>query len=79
MALIITDDTLSKARLSADELLVDLACYMYDKKRLSMGQARHLAELDQIRFQMELAKCDIYIHYTEEDLKKDLQNLGIDL
>ena len=70
MALIITDDTLAKAQMTADELLVDLACYLYDKKRMSMGQARHLAGLDQISFQKELAKRDIYIHYTEEDLKR---------
>lgn len=79
MALIITDDTLAKAQLSADELLIDLACYLYEKKRMSMGQARHLAGLDQISFQKELAKRDIYIHYTERDLEKDLRNLGIDL
>ena len=79
MALIITDDTLAKAQMTADELLIDLACYLYDKKRVSMGQARHLAGLDQISFQKELAKRDIYIHYTEEDLKKDLENLGISL
>jgi predicted HTH domain antitoxin len=79
MALIITDDTLSKAQLSADELLVDLACYLYDKKRMSTGQARHLTGLDQISFQKELAKRDIYIHYKTEDLEKDLQNLGIEL
>ncbi|MEM6738186.1 MAG: UPF0175 family protein [Bacteroidota bacterium] len=79
MALIITDDTLSKAQLTADELLIDLACYLYDKKRMSMGQARRLANLDQISFQKELSKRDIYIHYTEQDLKKDLDNLGISL
>ncbi len=79
MALIITDDTLLKAHTSAEELLIDLACYMYEKKRMSMGQARHLAGLDQISFQKELAKRDIYIHYTEADLKKDLENLGISL
>ncbi len=44
-----------------------------------MGQARHLTGLDQISFQKELAKRDIYIHYTAEDLEKDLQNLGIEL
>jgi len=59
--------------------LVDLACYLYDKKRMSMGQAKHLAGLGQISFQKELAKRDIYIHYTEEGLKKDLKNLGINL
>ena len=79
MALIINDDTLKKAQLTADELVVDLACYLYDKKRMSMGQARHLAGLEQISFQKELAKRDIYIHYTEGDLEKDLQNLGIRL
>lgn len=79
MALIITDETLTKAKTSAEELLIDLACYLYDKKRMSMGQARHLAGLDQISFQKELAKRDIYIHYTEDDLKKDLDNLGIRL
>ncbi|MEZ4827154.1 MAG: UPF0175 family protein [Bacteroidia bacterium] len=79
MALIITDDTLQKVNLSAEELLIDLACFMYEKKRMSMGQARNLAGLDQISFQKELAKRDIYIHYSEEDLRKDLKNLGISL
>lgn len=79
MALVITDDTLSKAKISADELLTDLACYLYDKKRMSMGQARQLSGLDQLSFQRELAKRNIYIHYSEEDLKKDLQNLGISI
>ena len=44
-----------------------------------MGQARHLAGLDQISFQKELAKRDILIHYTEEDLNQDLRNLGIEI
>lgn len=79
MALIITDSTLSKAQLSAEELLVDLACYLYDKKRMSLGQARHLSGLDQISLQKELAKRNVNIHYTEEDLEKDLKNLGIQL
>ena len=79
MALIITDDVLAKAQTSAETLLVDLACYLYEKKRMSGGQARHLAEVDPIRFQQELAKRDIDIHYAQEDLEKDLKNLGIEL
>ena len=75
MALIITDDTLAKAQMTADELLVDLACYLYDKKRMSMGQARHLAGLDQISFQKELAKREVYIKYDYEDLLSDLADL----
>ena len=79
MALIITDETLQKANMSANELLINLACYLYDKKQMSMGQARHLVSIDQISFQKELAKRNIDIHYTEDDLNKDLRNLGISL
>ncbi|MEN0006037.1 MAG: UPF0175 family protein [Bacteroidota bacterium] len=79
MALVISDETLAQARLSADELLIELACYLYDKKRMSMGQGRQLTGLDQISFQKELAKRDIYIHYTKSDLETDLKNLGIEL
>ena len=79
MALIIPDEVLIKAQVSAEVLLIDLACYLYDKKRMSTGQARHLVGLDPISFQKELAKRDINIHYTEEDLDKDLKNLGIHL
>ncbi len=79
MALLISDEILEKAQISEKELLLDLACYLYDKKKLSMGIARGLANLNQIEFQMELAKREIDIHYTEEDLQKDLKNLGISI
>lgn len=79
MALVISDEILEKANLSPSELLIDLASYLYDKKRISMGQARALADLDQISFQKELAKRNIFIHYTEEDLENDLKNLDIKL
>jgi predicted HTH domain antitoxin len=32
--------------LSEQELLTDLATYLYDKERLTLGQARKLAKLD---------------------------------
>ncbi|MEZ4985857.1 MAG: UPF0175 family protein [Saprospiraceae bacterium] len=79
MALIISDKVLEQAQVSADELLIDLACYLYEKKRMSTGQARALVGLNQIEFQQELAARDIDIHYTEEDLEKDLKNLGVKL
>jgi len=79
MALIINDEILRKVQISEKDLLIDLACYLYDKKRLSLGQARQLADLDQITFQRELVKRDIDIHYTEKDLNDDLKNLNISL
>lgn len=78
-ALVVPVDTLEKADISADELLVDLGCYLYEHKRLSLGQIRALTGLNQIELQQELAKREIDIHYTEEDLNKDLKNLGISI
>ncbi|MEO1449277.1 MAG: UPF0175 family protein [Bacteroidota bacterium] len=79
MALTIPDHSLEKAKHSAEEFLIELACYLYEEQRLSLGQARNLAQLDQISFQKELGKREICIHYSEADLETDLKNLGIEL
>ncbi len=79
MALLITDDILNHVQMSGNELLIDIACYLYEKKKLSLGKARAMSQLDQISFQMELGKRSIDIHYSEKDLKTDLDNLGISL
>lgn len=79
MAIIITADTLAGAQLTEQEFLIDIACYLYDKKRLSMGKARALTGLNLLDFQKELGAREIDIHYSEEDLDKDLENLGIEL
>lgn len=78
MALIITDDTPRQANLSEKELLIDLACYLYERKRLSMGKARALAGMNLLDFQRELAKREIDLHYSEADFEQDMRNLGID-
>ena len=74
MVITIPDDTLSAVKISASEFLTELAIYLYDKNRFSIGQARKLAGLGLLTFQKELAKRGVYIKYTEEDLRKDLQN-----
>ncbi|MGB1204905.1 MAG: UPF0175 family protein [Chitinophagales bacterium] len=79
MALIIIDQTFLKTQMTEKELLVELACYLYDKKKLSMGRAKALARLHQIAFQKALAIRNIDLHYSEADLNKDLENLGIKL
>jgi predicted HTH domain antitoxin len=75
MDLLIREEILEKAEITAADLLIEIAVYLYDNGRLSMGQARNLAQLDQISFQKELAKRDVYIKYDIEDLETDLENL----
>ncbi|MEM9835181.1 MAG: UPF0175 family protein [Bacteroidota bacterium] len=79
MALIISDELLDKIEISASSLLIDLACYMYEKKQLSFGKSRELSGLNHLEFQKELGKREIYLHYDEDDLNTDLKNLGIEL
>lgn len=75
--LIIPADILQKAEINPEELLIDLAVYLYDKERLSIGQARRLVGLDLISFQHAMAKRDVFLHYDVEDLHADLKNLGL--
>lgn len=73
--LVVPKEVLQSLRMSPDELRIELATYLYATKRFSMGRAKRLAGLDLISFQHELAKRNIYIHYSVEDLRQDVANL----
>ena len=68
---------MQSAKITAQELAIEIAVYLYEKKRLTLGQAKRLANLDQISFQKELAQRDVYIHLETEDVLQDIENLGI--
>lgn len=73
--LVVPKEILDKAHLSAEELSIEIATHLYATKRLTMGRARRLANLDLISFQGELAKRNIYIHYDVDDLRQDVETL----
>jgi len=75
MSIQIPDNLLAQANLTPEELLIEIATHLYDLGRLSMGQARKLARIDQILFQKELSKRNINIKYSEEDLMDDLKTI----
>lgn len=66
---------LEELRISPKDLILDLAVYLYDKEKLSMGQAKKLAGLTQVGFQRELSKRGVLIKYDIEDFEKDLNIL----
>ena len=74
--LIISGNILEELRITPSELMIDLAVYLYDKERLSMGQAKKLAGLTQIEFQKEMSKRGVFIKYDIEDFEKDLETLN---
>ena len=75
MGVHIEQDYLRMAKLSVEDFLVEIAAHLYNIGKLTLGQARKLAKLDQISFQKELSKRDILIKYEEEDLLDDLASI----
>jgi predicted HTH domain antitoxin len=73
MSIVISDELLRAAVYTEQDFRIELAVHLYDLERLSMGQARNFAGLDQISFQRELARRGVYIKYGEEQLEEDLK------
>ena len=77
MTITIPDKALADANINPDELRIEIAVYLYEKKALSWGKARKLTGLDEMAFRRELSKRNVYVHFSLKDLKKDLENLGM--
>ena len=79
MGVFIPDDILQATRMSEEELKRELAILLFQKDKLTLGQARRLADMNLLQFQHLLASRQIPVHYDvaefEEDLKA-LQGLG---
>lgn len=75
MDLVIPEETLRTARLSASELRRDIAVQLFAEERLTLGQAAGLAEMSQSAFQHLLASREIGAHYDPEDFDEDVATL----
>jgi predicted HTH domain antitoxin len=71
----IPQDVLDSARLTADQLLVELAVHLYAQGRLSLGKAHELAGLSLWEFRQILGLRRIAPHFDTEDLEQDLETL----
>lgn len=71
----IPQDILDSARLSVDEMKLELAIALYARRRLGLGKARELAGLPLWEFRQILASRKIPPHYDTQDLAEDVANL----
>ena len=73
----IPDDILQTAKLPPDrakeEITKEIAFSLYQRKIISMGNARKLAGLDKWTFIEGLAERGIERHYTEQELEEDIR------
>ena len=75
MSIVIPDETLQAANLSAHEFLQEVAVLLFQQDRLTLGQASELAKIDQLSFMRLLGSRNIPIHYDEQDFEADLATL----
>ena len=75
MSLTIPDEIIKSTRMSIPELTQEIAIMLFQKEKLTLGQASQLADMSQFQFQHLLAARQITLHYDEDDLEKDLSTL----
>ena len=75
MLVTLPDDLLESTKLTEAELKAELALALFQRERLTLGQAAELAGLPQLDFQRLLANRRIPIHYGIEEMQQDLRRV----
>jgi predicted HTH domain antitoxin len=75
MSLIIPDEILQATRMSAVELSQEIAVLLFQKEKLTLGQASRLAGMNRVQFQHLLASRHIPVHYDVAEFEEDLKTL----
>ncbi len=71
----IPQDILDAARMTPEQLTIELAITLYAQGRLSIGKARELAGMSLWEFRQLLASRKINPHYAANDLDDDIATL----
>ncbi len=72
MIIEIPDTAIQETPLSSAELVLEVATWLYARKRLSFGQARKLAGFTVIGFQKALVERGLFLNYDQDDLANDI-------
>ena len=75
MPVMIPDEILETTQMKPQEMLRELAVYLYTQERISLAQAARLAPMVRVQFHHLLARRDIPINFAEDELDSDLPTL----
>ena len=76
MSIIISDEILQASQLTPEEFYSEIALYLFQTGRLTIGYASQLAQMPPNAFRQLLKQRDIPLYdYDVEDLELDLKNL----
>ncbi len=71
----IPTEVLHSARLTPQQLQVELAVHLFEQERLSFGKARQLAGMTTWQFMQLLGSRGIPIHYDVAEYAEDMDTL----
>jgi len=75
MSVVIPDEVLYTVHMTSAELIQEIAVLLYQREKLTLGQASRLAGMSQLQFQFLLASRHIPIHYDVAEFEADLKTL----
>ncbi|MBC6424079.1 MAG: UPF0175 family protein [Hormoscilla sp. SP5CHS1] len=75
MSVVITDEILTKIRMTEAEMHQEIAIMLFQKEKFTLAQASRFANMPRIAFQHLLASRRIPVHYGVEDFEQDIKNL----
>jgi predicted HTH domain antitoxin len=75
MALVIPDEIIQATRMTEQEVAQALAITLFQREKLTLGQAARLAGITQFEFQQLLASHGISLHYDVADFEQDVATL----
>ncbi|MCU0445225.1 MAG: UPF0175 family protein [Microscillaceae bacterium] len=74
MAIILTDAFLQATQTDEQDLKLEIAIWLYEKRKISLGKASEMAELPKFKFQHILADRRIAVNYNYEAFVEDLES-----
>ncbi len=66
---------LESTHMTSQELLQEISIMLFEKEKLSLGEACELAELTHLQFQHLLASRNLSIHYDVDEFEDDINTL----
>ena len=76
MSVVISDEIVEASRLTPAEFLQELAVYLFESGRLTVGYAAQMAQMDLVTFKALLRQREIPLYsYDIEDFEVDIKSL----
>lgn len=75
MSLVIADEIVKSSQMSEEELMLEIIIMLFEKEKISLARASHIAGIHQLQFQRLIGSRGICVHYGVEEFREDIKSL----